>query len=174
MADLLQQVTSVLQTTPLVWQNLADRVPPELLGRAPAPGEWSAIECLQHLIDTERFAFPVRVRAFLQGQDFPAFDPDTQGTRPGAASTVADLVADFARLRSKSLALLATVTESDLPRTARHAELGPVTLEQMLNEWAAHDLMHTVQAQRALMQPFVPNTGAWRPYFKDHDVEVSS
>jgi len=55
-----------------------------------------------------------------------------------------------------------------LPRTARHQELGPVTLEQLLHEWAAHDLMHTVQAERALMRPFIEGCGPWRPYFADH------
>jgi len=42
----------------------------------------------------------------------------------------------------------------------------------MLNEWAAHDLMHTVQAERALMQPFIPGSGAWRVYFREHDVDL--
>jgi hypothetical protein len=32
--------------------------------------------------------------------------------------------------------------------------------------------MHTVQAERALMQPFVHGTGPWRPYFHDHDLEA--
>jgi len=39
-----------------------------------------------------------------------------------------------------------------------------------VNEWAAHDLMHTVQAERALMQPFLAKSGPWRPYFADHDI----
>ena len=55
-----------------------------------------------------------------------------------------------------------------MARTARHAELGPVTLAQLLHEWAAHDLMHTVQAERALMQPFLAGVGPWRGYFTDH------
>src|SRR5260221_14319361 len=40
----------------------------------------------------------------------------------------------------------------------------------LVHEWAAHDLMHTVQAERALMQPFVVGSGPWRSYFADHDV----
>ena len=38
---------------------------------------------------------------------------------------------------------------------------------------AAHDLMHTVQAERALMQPFVAGSGKWRGYFADHDAEAA-
>ena len=66
--------------------------------------------------------------------------------------------------------LLATLTESDLDRASRHSELGPVTLRQFLNEFWAHDTMHLVQAERALMQGFIPETGPWRSYFVDHDV----
>ena len=65
----------------------------------------------------------------------------------------AALAERHAVLRAESLALLATITEADLDRTARHAELGPVSLRELLNEWAAHDLMHVVQAERAVMHP---------------------
>jgi hypothetical protein len=51
--------------------------------------------------------------------------------------------------------------------------LGVVTMREMLNEWAAHDLMHTIQAERALMQPFVAGSGKWRHYFGDHDAEAT-
>ncbi|MGW8252050.1 MAG: hypothetical protein ACWGO1_15525, partial [Anaerolineales bacterium] len=70
------------------------------------------------------------------------------------------------------LALLETLTPADLPRTAVHAELGVVTLEEMLNEWAAHDLMHTVQAERALMQPYIDGCSPWQVFFTDHMIEV--
>ena len=59
---------------------------------------------------------------------------------------------------------------NDLSCTARHSDLGIVTLEELLHEWAAHDLMHTVQAERAILQPLILGSGPWRSYFKDHDV----
>jgi hypothetical protein len=62
------------------------------------------------------------------------------------------------------------VTIEDLTCTAKHSELGTVTLGELLHEWAAHDLMHTEQDERARMQPFILGSGPWRPYFKDHDV----
>ncbi len=51
--NLLEHVQAVLSTTAPRWQRLAGMLPIELLARAPAPGEWSALECLQHLLDTE-------------------------------------------------------------------------------------------------------------------------
>ncbi len=45
-----------------------------------------------------------------------------------------------------------------------------MTMAELLNEWAAHDAMHLVQAERATMQVFIPGAGPWRSYFVDHDV----
>jgi hypothetical protein len=139
-----------------------------LLSRVPAPGEWSAIECLQHLVDTERQVFPVRVKHLLAGEDFPAFDPDAQGTKPDVLLAPASLAQSFLDMRMDSLELWVNLSETDLDRTARHSELGIVSLKELLNEWAGHDLMHTVQAERALMQPFIEGCGPWRTYFTDH------
>jgi hypothetical protein len=163
---------SILSTTLQRWQSLAESLPVELWNRRPAQGEWSAAECLVHLMDTERFVFPLRVRAFLAGQDFPAFNPDAQGAKLDPAAGGRELVSQFARLRQESLALLDTLNAADLPRTARHAELGPVTLAQMLNEWAAHDLDHTIQAERAVMQPFIDDCGPWQVYFKANRIQT--
>jgi hypothetical protein len=166
MEDLLTSVRAVLAATPARWQALADAAPVELLTLAPASGEWSALACLQHLIDTERDVFPVRIEVFLAGRELAAWDPaDSRGS-----DTPAELAASFARLRAASLALLDRVTPADLARETRHAELGMVTLAEMLHEWAGHDLMHTVQAERALLQPFIAGCGPWRPYFRDHDM----
>jgi hypothetical protein len=33
--------------------------------------------------------------------------------------------------------------------------------------------MHIVQAERAVMQPFIAGSGPWRPYFADHDSDAS-
>jgi hypothetical protein len=66
--------------------------------------------------------------------------------------------------------MLDELAAGDLTRGAIHREYGPVQLGQLLHEWAAHDLMHTIQAERALMQPFVAKSGPWRVTFADHDV----
>ncbi len=167
MNNILTSASAVLSANPARWASLAQAVPADLLSQAPAPGEWSALECLQHLIDTEP-VFQFRVDAFLAGRDFPDFDPDSQGTKPDARRTPVDLAAEYARLRAASLDALARLTPGDLDRQAVHQELGRVTLSEMVHEWAAHDLMHTVQAERALMQPFIKGCGPWLKYFTDH------
>ena len=166
---LLETVKAILSTTTTHWLSLTDNLPEDLLTRRPLPNEWSAMDCLCHLLDAERWIFPKRVQALLAGEDFLGFDPDTQGTRYTTQDS-RHLSKEFAQIRQSSLIELDRVTSNELSLTARHSELGVVTLEQLLHEWAAHDLMHTVQAERAILQPLIVGSGPWRPYFKDHDV----
>jgi hypothetical protein len=172
MTDLIARARALLATTPDRWRALAHAADPDLLRRPPAPGEWSALECLQHLLDTEDHVFPVRVRCFLAGEDFPGFDPDQEGTLAGEVVDAEAMVERFAQARAMSLDLIAGLIEVDLERTAVHADLGQVTLDEMLHEWVGHDLCHTVQAERALMQPFIAGSGPWRSFFVDDDVEA--
>ncbi len=170
MENILNWARAVFITTPLRWESMAHTLPVELLSRPPAAGEWSALDCLQHLLDTE-VIFNTRVKCFLAGQDFPAFDPDKEGTRLGSTPSPLEMTARFTRLRQYSLDSLETITADDLKRRARHAELGMVALDEMVHEWAAHDLNHTVQAERAVMQPFILGSGPWQIYFQDHTVK---
>ncbi len=164
---ILPSVRAVLETTPERWQALAARVPADLMERRPAPQEWSPAECLLHLLDVE-VVYGQRVEALLEGRDIPAFDPHAGGTQHVAGLSPVELAAAFSDLRQMTLELLGRLTAADLERQATHAELGPVLLEQLLYTWAAHDLNHTVQAERALMQPFIAGSGPWNRFFTDH------
>src|SRR5712691_10895767 len=133
MTDVLVMVKAVLATTAPRWLNMTRTLPVDLLNRQPAAGEWSATECLIHLLDTEHI-FPARVQALLAGQAIPAFDPDTQGTKD-TTSSPGKLAAEFADLRQTSLAVLERVAPQDFNCTAEHSELGTVTLGQLLHEF---------------------------------------
>jgi hypothetical protein len=172
MEKILSSVRSVLTTTPGHWQSLSETLPVEMLSQAPAAGEWSALECLQHLIDTER-VFHFRLQCLREGKDFPDFDPDKQGTKPSSPPSPPELAEEFARLRAESLKALSQIGPGDLDRKARHQELGIVTIGEIVHEWAAHDLNHTVQAQRAIMQPFIRGCGPWQKYFSDHLIRTA-
>lgn len=168
--DTISWVRSVLASTPHRWNDLITSLPTELLYAQPKPGEWSVLECLQHMIDTEDL-YLSRIQAFMTGaESFPAFHPDREGTKVENASPL-DLAAEFSRRRHNGLSAIDQLNPVDLLRKSKHAELGPVTLREMLSTWAAHDLNHTVQAERALMQPFLHNCGPWIVYYEDHKVE---
>ena len=173
MSDLIGDLIDILRIDGERWRAMASGLDRELLAQQPAPGEWSALQCLGHASDTESFVFAARVRAIKDGRpDLPSYDPDTQGTPLTPETDPLDVAEGLAAQRRDSLALLSTVTEEDLDLTSRHSRLGPVTMRELLNEWAAHDMMHVVQAERAVMQRFIPNSGPWRDNFADHDVEA--
>ena len=167
MENILDWTRSVLVTTPIRWESMAQNVPVELLTRQPAAGEWSALECLQHILDTEEI-FNARLRYFRAGQDFPDFDPDVEGTQISTTPSPLEMTAHFSRVRKDSLASLTTITQGELNLRARHSRLGMVSLGEMIHNWAAHDLNHTVQAERAIMQPFILGCGPWKVYLQDH------
>src|SRR5258708_16260043 len=148
--DVLMWVIPVLTTTPKRWMNLIDALPAELLSQPPAPDEWSALQCLVHILDTERNVFAVRLKNFLAGQDLASFDPQANGLQKSSEPLSAiEVMREFTGLRAENLSVVERLTPSDLNRRAIHAELGPVTLDQMMHQWAAHDLNHTVQGERA-------------------------
>jgi hypothetical protein len=164
----IPSILSILQTTPQRWLHLVESVPEPLFARSPVSGQWSALACLQHIIDTEH-VLQLRLRAFLEGwESFPGFNPDAEGTQLGAPPSAQSLAGEFAALRAASLQAIGQIQPSDLGRRCLHQELGMVSLEEMLNEWPAHDLNHTIQAECALMQPFIHGCGLWQRYFTDH------
>ncbi len=164
MTNPLPNVLLVLQTSPTRWGTLLQRFPPELSTARPAPGEWSAAECLLHVLDTER-VFQERLRAFLAGRDLAAFDPDSEGSTLEPDSNPGDLVNRLIQLRAGSLLMLEDLDPADLDKKVRHEELGPVQLREMVYEWAAHDLAHLIQAEEAVMQPFIAGCGPWQKFF---------
>jgi hypothetical protein len=159
-----------LATTPARWESLAQALPIDRLLERPATGEWSALDCLQHLLDSE-VVFLSRVEAFRQSRDFPNFDPEKEGTHLSQAPSSLEMTARFASLRRQSLEALRAMTPADFTRRVRHSELGPVSLAEMAQEWAAHDLDHTMQAEKAVMQPFILACGPWQAYYESHLVK---
>lgn len=165
--NMLNEIRAVLTTTPERWLRLVETLPEELLERAPEPGEWSAADCLRHMLAGERNVYGVLLAQFMEdATPLPAADPDA-ARRPIAETAVA-----FARLRGEHIACIAGLTPADLDRTLQHPGLGDITLGQLLSGCCAHDLQHAVQAELALMQAFIPASGIWRGVFADHDVEA--
>jgi hypothetical protein len=167
MDNVLEWTRAVLATTPARWETLAQGLPAALLTRRPAAGEWSALDCLQHLIDSDG-VYTARLGYFRARQDIVDFDPDRQSTPLGDEPAPAELAARFRARRAASLVALAEITPDDLGLRANHSALGPVSLGEMVHAWGVHDLLHTMQAERALMQPFLQGAGAWQTLYSQH------
>ncbi len=169
---MLNQIIPILESTPQRWARMLGDYPAELTGRKPAPSEWSAVECIVHMLESEPL-FHHRLKAFLAGEPtLSPFNPDPEETKAIAAMSPAELAAAFAAQRAENLATVRKVVADDLARTSTHTRLGPLTLANHLSEWAAHDLSHTVQAEEAMMQPLIEAAGPFHIFFEAHKVKA--
>lgn len=154
-----------LEKTPSVLKTLLDAVPQNVLEWKPAPERWSIREVLTHLADIEKL-YVQRARHILE-EDNPALQKFVPaGPLPGGpgADAVERLV-HFAALRSELLQLLKNAPASAGLRIGTHEELGPLTLAQLLNELANHDLGHLRQiAELYRARAFYPNAGPFQRY----------
>jgi hypothetical protein len=89
----------------------------------------------------------------------------TKAPRPGA-HTLAELLDEFARLRSENLNALEAwrISPDDLERRGRHPALGVVTLSELLATWAVHDLTHLHQISRVMAYQYRNAVGPWSRY----------
>jgi hypothetical protein len=124
----------------------------ELLRDRPAPGEWSVLECIGHIVDSELIA-GARER-WIISEDEPAIVGYDQALWVDRLEHNADdpafLVATFEALRAANLDLWARRPVADRGRVGRHAERGPESYEMTFRLAAGHDRVHLAQARRAL------------------------
>jgi hypothetical protein len=121
-------------------------------GWRPAPGEWSANECVGHLIEAERRGFAGRVEAILAA-DRPDIAANLEAWDPPAVAAArrdherrgAELVAEFLDLRSAGVVLVRSLTEADLARVGLHPHVGPLLVGEVIAEWVHHDRNHIRQ-----------------------------
>jgi uncharacterized damage-inducible protein DinB len=150
-AETLERISALIATTPRRWLDLAAAVPDEALERPAAAGEWSAVDCLRHLLQAERHVFPVRVEQFLTGSEMLSpVDPSAIPRPP--ETTARELAEAFARAREENLTTFSSLRPEDLERPATSRRLGRITLRDLMLQWAVHDLDHLAQAERALAE----------------------
>ncbi len=114
----------------------------------PAPGEWSALEIVNHLYDEEREDFRVRLRLTLEdpSQDWPPIDPE--GWAVQRAYNERDLdesLAAFLGEREASLAWLRSLQAPNWDQARRHPAGFTLRAGDLLAAWVAHDLLHIRQ-----------------------------
>lgn len=121
-------------------------------GWRPEPGEWSANECVGHLIEAERRGFAGRIRRIL-GAERPDIPADLEGWDPPAVAEMrrdhlragAELAAEFDAIRSDGVDLVRSLRASDMARVGIHPMVGPLRVDELLGEWVHHDRNHIRQ-----------------------------
>jgi hypothetical protein len=155
----------LLARTPAALDALLRDLPDAWTLRNEGENTWTAFDVVGHLIQTERTAWMPRVRCLLEFGTARAFDPVDRlaQLRDNRGKPLAQLLDDFTRLRSESLAELRALNlqRAGLDRLGLHPALGEVTLAQVLAAWTTHDLTHLHQISRILAHQCRDAVGPW-------------
>jgi len=158
MSERLSALRTALEEAQARLSALLDGVEREdLLYRAPAPGEWSAAEVLAHIAEME----PFWMRKCLAMRERPdvviqRVTPEERSARLSALerwgrAPLSDLRALLEEAHRSARAMLASLSEEDLNRTAHRPPDRTMTLEEVVREIIiAHLEEHTRQVEQAL------------------------
>ena len=149
---------AILERTPRTVRAMLDGLPPAWTDATEGPETWSRYVIVGHLIHGERTDWIPRAQIILaQGPQrrFTPYDRFAQ-FRESQGKSLADLLDEFARLRTENVATLVgwRLTDAQLDLEKEHPEFGPVTLRQLLATWVAHDLGHLAQTARVMAKQY--------------------
>jgi len=133
------------------WRRLIDQAGAHLRTR-PGPGEWSVLECLGHLTDSE-LVTSARYRWILSEAEptLVGFDQTAWTARLDHESADPVALLDLlAALRRANVTLWRRTPAAGRARIGLHAERGPESFELLFRMQAGHGRIHRAQAERAL------------------------
>ncbi len=132
------------------------------------PGTWTPWQALAHLTHIEERDWLGRIETILEHGPEEVLGPVDReaGFERFAGWSVGRVLDRFSDLRGANLSQLdgLHLGPDDLVRIGRHADFGPVTLEQLLATWTVHDLNHQTQIVKTLAKRYRDAIGPWRRF----------
>jgi DinB superfamily len=157
----------LLQATPTILRGLMAELSAEDVRWKPAPGRFSVAEVLAHLSHSEGHCYRARLDRFLSEEN-PQFESDDaqQHLELYGDMDPEDAFDHFEEQRETNIEALRDLPPGAGDRKAMHEKVGPITLAQMLNEWALHDLGHIRQiAELARARKYLPGAGPLAAFY---------
>jgi DinB superfamily len=160
---------AVLEQTPIIIEKIVWSATEEQLHWKPAADRWSISEVLAHLADVEVVGFRQRIQMMLE-KDNPTLEAYDQNAAAASgkysAARARESLKIFCHERDRSLSSLRYVPISVLGRSGQHTKIGRVTIGQLMNEWAFHDLGHIRQiAELFRSRAFFPAIGPFQQFY---------
>jgi hypothetical protein len=160
---------AVLEQTPIIIEKIVWAASDEQLHWKPAADRWSISEVLAHLADVEVVGFRDRIQQMLEKNN-PQLEPYDQNAAYASgrysAAKARENLKKFCHERDRSLSSLRYVSPGILARPGQHAKIGPITIGQLMNEWAFHDLGHIRQiAELYRSRAFFPYIGPFQQFY---------
>ena len=164
----LAEAIALLTRTPATLNALLRGLPELWVRSNEGKDSWSAFDIVGHLIVADRTDWMPRVRTILEHGEARPFDPFDRFAQKRASEgkSLEQLLDDFARARSESLAALQALNlqSVDLARRGKHPALGVVTLLELLATWTGHDLTHLHQLSRVMAYQYREAVGPWSAF----------
>jgi hypothetical protein len=146
-----QDPVVVLGRGPAAARQIVEAAGP-LLRRRPEAGEWSVLECVAHMTDSDLIA-GARMR-WIAAEDEPDIVGYDQALWVSELRQNEDdpelLLATFGALRRWNLDFWARLPVASRDRVGRHRERGAESIDLTFRLMAGHDIIHLDQARRAL------------------------
>ncbi|MHB8574414.1 MAG: DinB family protein [Dehalococcoidia bacterium] len=140
---------------------------PELRRWQPDDDEWCASQVLGHLTESERRGFNGRIRRILAEEQpaLPGWDQVTvAAARNDRDKNCIDVLEEFEKLREDSLELIRGLTPEQLDRWGTHAQVGEMSVRDLLHEWVHHDRNHVKQLFSISQTAVWPHMGNCRRF----------
>ena len=143
----IQMIAPQLQGNVGALFGLLDQVQDDFWQQHPDPEEWSILQIVCHLLESEGHVQRPRLQTILNDDSPFLASPKAP---PGPASQPCDddgyrVAKKFLTERQKTLAFLEQLQTSDWTRPARHSIFGPTSLLEMAHFTAQHDRLHLNQ-----------------------------
>ena len=136
-----------LEATPQIFRLLLEDITDEEAMWKPAADRFSIAELLEHLSHVEGHFYRSAADAILSGEG--QIEPYDQNEYFRAGTYTSrdpeDSFDHWEEQRDENIEFLRGLRVEPAEVSAPHPELGKVTLSQLLNEWAIHDLGHIRQ-----------------------------
>jgi hypothetical protein len=137
----------MLERTPRLISDLAQEIGEAGFEKTYAPGKWSGRFILAHLADCEvAFGFRWRQVAYSPGIPVQPFDQDAWAKNYSKLEAKWALGA-FITARLWNIEFLKSLPSGTLANTAIHPELGELSLQNMIEIAAGHDVNHLEQLE---------------------------
>jgi hypothetical protein len=150
-----QRPLKVQAATPSTLARLVKGVSMAKLRKRPTPEQWSAMEVLAHLADSE-VVVGWRLRAILgaPGSPIAAYDQEAWAVAGHYEKRFPrECLEQFRAMRKANLQLLNSLTPEQWNLHGVHSERGNESIEHIVNLIAGHDLNHIRQIQQLLATP---------------------
>ena len=162
------QLPQILELTPDLLRSIVQDFESDVLDWQPAPERWSAVMVLTHLGESEVNCFRKRLSRIAIEEE-PLLEPYDQWAvfQDGSRLSADQALKTFARERKTTLTFLRSLSANVLARPCQHREMGRLTFEEMLNEFAFHDMGHIRQIlELCRARAYYPYMAGWRKYYQ--------